>query len=139
LLARQTAIDREKTARAQARAAQSIAALSRDPEESVRDALEAVQIRADKPEARFALQRAISLAGWTSILRAPESSGAALTDVEFSEDGRRVATAGSDGRVEVWDVRTGRRISGRRISRLPHARVVHTIQFSPDGGRLLTA
>src|SRR3954470_9618670 len=73
LVLRQTAIDREQTARAQARAAQSVAALSRDPEESVRRALEAVAIRADEPGARNALYRAVSAAGWTSILRPPDA------------------------------------------------------------------
>ena len=131
---RATAIDRERTARAQARAAQSIAALSRDPEESVRDALEAVEIRADEPEALYALRRAVSTAGWTSILRLPDPRGAGLLDVDFSADGRRVATSGSDGRVAVWNTRTGRRIT---VLTAEHA--VHTVQFSPDGRQLLTA
>jgi WD40 repeat protein len=131
---RQRAIDREKTARAQARAAQSIAALSRDPEESVRDALAAVAIRPDLPEAKYALRRAVSSAGWTSILRLPDSRDVGLLDVEFSADGSRVATGGSDGRVAVWDTRTGRRIATAQTGG-----AVHTVQFSPDGRQLLTA
>jgi WD40 repeat protein len=131
---RGTAIDREKTARAQARAAQSIAALSRDPEASVRDALEAVDIRATDPEARYALRRAVSTAGWTSILRIDESRGAALLDAEFSDDGRLVASAAEDGRVGVWTVP-----AGRRVALVRHRLGVNTVQFSPDGRRLLTA
>lgn len=134
LAQRATAIDREQTARAQARAAQSIASLSRDPEESVRDALEAVDIRPNEPEARYALQRAVSEAGWTSILRLPESRVAELLDVEFTEDGRRVATASSDGKVSVWDTRTG-----DRVTVITAGDAVHTVQFSPDGRHLLTA
>jgi WD40 repeat protein len=129
-----SAVDREKTTRAQARAAQSIAALSRDPEESLQDALAAVRIRPDLPEANYALRRAVSLAGWTRLLRLPEGRDVPLLDVEFSDDGSRVATAGSDRRVVVWDTRTGRRITARRSGG-----AVHTVQFSPDGKYLLTA
>jgi WD40 repeat protein len=128
------AIDREKTARAQARAAQSLAELSQDPEESVRDALAAVAIRRKLPEARFALRRAVSLAGWTSILRLPDARDVNLLDVEFSDDGRRVATASSDGRVAVWDTRTGRLVTVAHTGG-----AVSTVQFSPDGRQLLTA
>ena len=134
LALRERAIDGEKTALAQARAAQSTEALSRDPEESIRAALEAVAVRADEPEALFALRRAVSTAGWTRILRVRESSGAGLPDVEFSEDGRRVATAGADGRVAVWNTRTG-----RRISLVAHPESVNSVQFTPDGRQLLTA
>jgi WD40 repeat protein len=131
---RQRAIDREKTARAQARAAQSIAALSRDPEESVRDALAAVKIRPNLPEAMYALRRAVSSADWTSILRLPDSRDIGLQDVEFSRDGSRVATGGSDGGVAIWETRTGRLVAKTRTGG-----AVHTVQFSPDGRQLLTA
>ena len=131
---RQKAIHREQTARAQARAAQSIAALSRDPEESVRDALEAVKIRPGDPEARYALRRALSATAWTSILRVGPPGGAGLREVDFSRDGRRVATAGADGTAAVWDTRTG-----RRIMLVAHRRRVNSVQFSPDGRQLLTA
>jgi WD40 repeat protein len=136
LLQRNKANDREKTARAQARAAQSLAELSRDPEESVRDALAAVKIRPKLPEARFALRRAVSLAGWTSILRLRGARDSTLLDVEWSDDGRRVATASRDGRVAVWDTRTGHRLT---VVRKRGAGAVHTVQFSPDGRQLLTA
>ena len=134
VLQRNKANDRERTARAQARAAQSLAELSRDPEESVRDALAAVEIRPKLPEARFALRRAVSLAGWTAILRLPGALDSTLLDVEWSGDGRRVATASADGRVAVWDTRSGRRVTVVRTGG-----AVHTVQFSPDGRQLLTA
>ena len=134
LFQRERAIDRERTALAQAAAAQSIAELSRDPEESLRDALEAVDIRPDAPEAVYALRRAVSTAGWTSMFRPDESSVARLLDVEFSEDGGRVATAGSDGTVDVWDTRTG-----QRVTDFTSGGKVHTVQFSVDGRQVLTA
>jgi WD40 repeat protein len=134
LVQRKVAIDRQHTAQAQARAAQSTAALARDPEESVRDALEAVDIRPEDSEARFALRRAVSAAGWTSILRLGGSRGQGLREVEFSDDGRRVATAGADRKAAVWDTRTG-----RRVAVVAHRRDVNTVEFSPDGRQLLTA
>jgi WD40 repeat protein len=134
LAQRSTAIHRERTARAQARAAQAIAALSRDPEASVRDALEAVDIRPDDPEAEQALRRAVSSASWTSVLRVAGSPPAALLDVEFAESGRRVATASENGTSVVWDTRTG-----QRVAVVSHRLRVNTVQFSPDGRKLLTA
>ena len=124
-----------KTARAQALAAQSIAALSLDPEESVQDALDAIEIRPHEPEALYALRKAVSTAGWTSILRL-KSRRAPQNDVEFSEDGSRVATAGSDGRVAVWETHTGRPVT---VVTIPGRRAVDTVQFNPDGRLLLTA
>ncbi len=55
-------------------------------------------------------------------------------DVQFSPDGRLVATAGWDNRVCVWELATGAQ----------HASLVHpdwtfTALFSPDGYQLLTA
>ena len=129
------AVDREQTARAQALAAQSIAALSLDPEESVQDALDAIEIRRDEPEALYALRKAVTTAGWTSILRL-KSRRAPQNDVEFSEDGSRVATAGSDGRVAVWETNTGRPVT---VVTIPGRRAVDTVQFNPDGSLLLTA
>ena len=135
LVAQQRAQDRERTARARAGAAQAIAALSRDPEESVRRALDAVAIRSDEPEAQYALRRSVAAAGWTSILRLGGAREAApLLDVEFAADGRRVASAGEDGKVVVWGARTG-----KRLALVEHAKPVHTVQFSPDGRQLLTA
>ena len=135
---RDTAIDRERTARSQASAAEAIAALSRDPEESVRRALDAVTIRRDAPEARFALRRAVARAGWTKLLRLPgrreDDDQAPLVDAEFAPDGRLVATGADDGTAAVWNTRTGRAVELKG-----HKGVVHTAVFSPDSRRVLTA
>jgi WD40 repeat protein/serine/threonine protein kinase len=55
-------------------------------------------------------------------------------DVQFSHDGRLVATAALDNRVCVWDLGTG-----ERLATLPHPDWTFTALFSPDGQHLLTA
>jgi WD40 repeat protein/serine/threonine protein kinase len=55
-------------------------------------------------------------------------------DVQFSPDGRLVATAGWDNRVGVWELATGEQLAG-----LAHPDWTYTARFSPDGRHLLTA
>jgi WD40 repeat protein len=55
--------------------------------------------------------------------------------VAFDPTGVRIATASNSGRVEVWDVN-----SGRRLVRLAgHSGRVNKVGFSPDGSRIATA
>jgi WD40 repeat protein len=54
--------------------------------------------------------------------------------VTFSPDGSRLATAAGSS-VQVWDAGTGRAVT---IS-LKHGGLVKSVQFSPDGRKLLTA
>jgi WD40 repeat protein len=58
----------------------------------------------------------------------------ACHDIQFSPDGRLVATAAFDNRVYVWELATG-----ERLASLLHPDWTFTAPFSPDGRYLLTA
>jgi WD40 repeat protein/serine/threonine protein kinase len=55
--------------------------------------------------------------------------------VAFSPDGKRLASAGEDGSVKIWDVANGRDI----LSLKGHMGEVISVAFSPDGKRLASA
>jgi WD40 repeat protein/tRNA A-37 threonylcarbamoyl transferase component Bud32 len=58
-----------------------------------------------------------------------------IFSVAFSPDGRRLACAGSDGTIRLWDVR--RRV---QLAQLPgHSDPIEDVRFSPDGRMLATA
>ena len=59
---------------------------------------------------------------------------AAVRQVRFSNDGRRLATASSDKTAGVYDRKTG-----SRVYQIEHSRVVYDVVFSPDSRRLATA
>ena len=64
-----------------------------------------------------------------------EGHSAIVADVAFDRTGKRVATAGWDGSVRVWDPRTGREQLALRLA----APVGATgVEFTPDGTRLVT-
>jgi WD40 repeat protein len=58
--------------------------------------------------------------------------GEEVTCLSFSPDGRRLATAGTDKRVMVWDLDSGREL----LTFLGHRNLVICVAFSPDGTRL---
>src|SRR5207302_2046486 len=59
----------------------------------------------------------------------------AVRSVTFSPDGRRLASAGDDGTVKVWDADKGQEL----LSLKRHTSPVLSVAFSPDGLRLAAA
>src|SRR5205823_752438 len=58
-----------------------------------------------------------------------------VNSLAFRPDGEQIATAGGDGTVKVWDVR-----SGKVIQTLPgHRRYVFSVAFRPPDGRYLAS
>jgi WD40 repeat protein len=57
-----------------------------------------------------------------------------VSAVAFSPDGKRLATAGSDDAVRLWDVATGK----RELPGPGHAEPVQCVAFTPDGKGLIS-
>jgi WD40 repeat protein len=55
--------------------------------------------------------------------------------IDFSPDGRLVATAGEDGTVRVWEADSGREL----FAFYGHGEEVLNVSFSPDGRRLASS
>jgi WD40 repeat protein len=51
------------------------------------------------------------------------------TGLALSPDGRRIATAGSDQAVKLWDAATGQQLIALR----GHHEAIRAVAFSPDG------
>jgi basic membrane protein A and related proteins len=58
-----------------------------------------------------------------------------IVDLAFSPVGTHLATAGEDGKVIIWDYKSGTELDTFR----DHSTSVNTAVFSPDGQRLLVA
>lgn len=127
---RDHANERARLATSRQLAAESIAALNVDPEQSLALAARAATT-APTNEALNALRGAVR----GSRLRSRLDAGAPVLDTELDPKGRLVAAALEDGRVRTWDVRTDKPASTFRLARA----AVRSVSFSRDGTRLLGA
>jgi WD40 repeat protein/HEAT repeat protein len=60
---------------------------------------------------------------------------AAINDVAFSPDSKRLATASNDGSVRIWDAVSGKQLLAFRR----HTQPPVSVHFSPDGNRLVSS
>jgi WD40 repeat protein len=64
-----------------------------------------------------------------------DSSAAKLKSVAFSPDGAWLATGGTEGRLEIWQVSDRKPLLARNV----HQNTIYAVAFHPDGRRLATA
>lgn len=70
-----------------------------------------------------------------ALIRSLALPRGALLACALSPDGQRVAAAGDDGRIRLWDTRSGRELAVL----VGHTSWVRRVAFFPDGRRLLSA
>ncbi|MCX4884750.1 trypsin-like peptidase domain-containing protein [Streptomyces sp. NBC_00847] len=124
---RQIALAAQHAAQSRQLAAQSSALLTTDPDLASLLAITAYRT-SPTPEAASALSAAASL----PLRRRLTGLTQAVNSMAFSPDGKTLATAGYDGKVQLWDVPTGKttaKLTG-------HDKF---LAFSPDGKTLATA
>ncbi len=107
-------------------AAQAVAAIPVDPDQSVQIAARAVRTR-PTPQAVAALRQALTESRVRRVFRGVRD----VTGIGFSADGRRLIATQADGNVRIWDLASGGApfvIQGDRDL---------GATISPDGSRLL--
>ena len=126
---RNNANERARLALSRQLAAQAVAALDVDPEQSLALAARAATT-APTDEAESALRRALR----TSRLRAVIRAGADVHDVDVDPSGELVAASLADGTVRTWSLRTRRPVGVHEL-----AGELRSVSFNGDGTRLLGA
>jgi WD40 repeat protein/DNA-binding SARP family transcriptional activator len=127
----QKASQETEIARSNELAAASISNLNLDPERSILLALQALST-ANTHQAEDALHRAVQASRIKFTLSGHTDE---VSDVEFSPDGTRLASASLDYTAKIWDFASGKELFTLR----GHTDQVMQIRFSPDGTRLATA
>ncbi|MBK7926049.1 MAG: hypothetical protein IPJ98_00730 [Bryobacterales bacterium] len=79
--------------------------------------------------------RNMKIADDTTLVRKLERQDGAITALDWSPDGSRIAVAGASPNVNLYDAATGE----RKASCQGHAAGIYTLSFSPDGAQLATA
>jgi WD40 repeat protein len=127
------ALDQRSAARSQEIAATALATLSLDPAESLRLALEALEVK-PTAQAEEALRRALpenrvraAFTGHTDRIRT----------VAFDPTGTRVVTASWDGTARIWETGTGRELQVLKGN--PEDGPLADAAFDPDSSRVVTA
>lgn len=131
LAAKATAEANLSATRSRELAAVALNQLADDPQLALLIAIEAERA-AHTMQSEDALRR--------SLARAFPNDGAfrhpaAVTDAEFSADGRYLLTASRDGLARLWDIASGEVVTAFR----GHLGQVTSVAFSPIGGRIATA
>jgi dipeptidyl aminopeptidase/acylaminoacyl peptidase len=78
--------------------------------------------------------RNMKIADDTTLVRKIERQDGAITALDWSPDGSRIAVASASPNVNLYDAETGE----RKASCTGHAAGIYTVAFSPDGSRLAT-
>jgi WD40 repeat protein len=127
---RNHANERARIAKSRQLAAQAVVALGVDPERSLVLAARAATTDPTR-EAADALRQALR----GSRLRSTVQAGSPVLDAQLDPKGRLLAAALEDGRLRVWNVRTGRAVATHRVG----GATVRSVSFSRDGKYLLGA
>jgi len=128
--ARRSADNARKVARAQELVAESEATLPTDPNDALRKAERALEVK-PSPQAEVALRTAF---GASQLRVAIRHRHGAIRSATYGDHGRRVMALGTDKTVSVSDARTG-----RLISRIGYGEDLLSADLSPNGRIVVTA
>src|SRR5215510_1559234 len=103
--------------------------LNNDPELAMLLAVEAGKVT-QTPEAEEALRQSLLEAHLRRVIAAKQGN---VESLDFSPDGRKLATAGQNGSAKVWDL-----VTGKLLYSVPAGVSFVRVWFSPNGAFLLT-